>query len=395
MKKTITMVGTSLFENYTKVNSGDKTFKNYLEDLKDKRLNEYENNKDRIKYIKKKILDCLYNNRNASAEIKSLIKLKQELNEDFEIYLLVSDTVLSKLAGEILNENLTQFDVLSSSRISLKEIKNLQIWERDSFIKGMVSLINAIYSIAREYWDNVIINITGGYKATVPYLTILGQVNKCDIYYIFEETDALIKIPYVPLSINWEIFEQNEIFFMKLEREEVIKISSETQFKNEIEALIEKADNFISLNPLGVTLWKTYKQRFDIFYISNLVEEYLEKKDKKYKQISHKSFTELKRRLKENPDHPDLDHQIVGIKLSEGFKCFKHKEENLQVRILYKVQKRKTTYGTKEIDIYIGLIAIGNEVHNAGNNSEYVEKFDKKIDQIKNTQSYESYRIEK
>ncbi len=398
MKKIITMVGTSLFENYMEDNRYDTTFKNYAEDLKEKSASEYSSESMRINSIKRKTLEWFKNLKdksNASAEIKSLIKLQEELKENFEVHLLSSDTILSKLAGEILKENIIrEVEELKGFDVNQKVVKNLQVKDRERFASGMCNLITEMYGIANYDWSNIIINITGGYKATIPYLSILAQVNKCPIYYIFEETDALIKVPYIPLDINWRVFEENEKFFMELEIEEIKELPYGIKHREEIESLIERADNLISLNPLGIALWEKYKERFNLFLISESVKEYIKKSDENYKNICEKSFLELKRRLIENPEHPDLNHSLKGINLRE-FKCFKHKEENLQVRILYKTEERETRYRSRETDIYIGSVAIGNEVHNAGSNAEYVEKFEREIKEgkITNFEDYKVYKI--
>ncbi len=394
MKKIITMVGTSLFENYLE-KSNDKDFGNHIESLRGRSASEYGDESMRIKIIRKKItewLEKLSPNTNASAEIKSLVKLKEELKDDFGVYLLSSDTILSRLAGEILKE--TFLPQLNFNRIEHQCIEDLQVQNKEKFIDGIRNLIIKIYRIANYYWGNVVINITGGYKATIPYLSILAQINKCPIYYIFEETDALIKIPYIPLDINWRVFEENEKFFMELEREEIKEFSSDVKYREEIESLIERVNNLISLNPLGIALWEKYKERFNIFLISESVDGYINQIDKKHKVICERSFLELKRRLREDPNSPDLNHGLRGLDLRE-FKCFKHKEEDIQVRILYKVEEYETRYGSKEMHIYISSIAIGNEVHNAGSSAEYVEKFDKEIQsgKIRDFEKYKIYKI--
>lgn len=388
------MVGTSLFENYME-KCNDQNFRNYFTDLKDKNTKEYDNEKDRIERIKNKIDEWLkrsVDKTNACAEIKSLAKLRKELKEDLEIYFLSSDTIPSKLAMEIIEQRWSDFNELKDCKFHTDVINDLQIKDRSKFNSGMVNLINKVYKIANEYWQDVIINITAGYKATLPYLTILAQVNKCPIYYIFEDTDALIKIPYIPLDINWRIFKDNKKLFMEMEKEEIKEIPPGVYYREEIESLIERADNLISLNPLGVALWEKYKERFDIFYISDEVNSSLDEQ----KKICEKSFLELKKRLKENPSDRDLNHGLRDVDLGE-FRCFKHKEENLQVRILYTTKEWTTRYGTSEIDIYIGSIAMGTEVHNAGSNAEYVEKFKRLLEreEIKNLDNYEIYRIEK
>jgi hypothetical protein len=254
----------------------------------------------------------------------------------------------------------------------------------------MTNLINEIYKIAGGYWGNVIINITGGYKATIPYLTILGQVNKCPIYYIFEDTDALIRIPYVPIDVNWGVFEENEKFFMDLEKEGIKELPQGLSLRNEVRNLLEIVDGLYSLNPLGITLWGKYKEGIALFYISPIADEYIKSNIGK-KSIIEKSFLELHRRLYLNPNDPDLDHKISGWKPIENFKIFKHKEDNLQVRIIYKAEEYQTKYEKREYAIYIGLIAMGAEVHNV--ESEYIESFKRYQERIRNLQEYKTYRI--
>ncbi|MCX7724316.1 MAG: putative CRISPR-associated protein [Thermodesulfovibrio sp.] len=396
MKRIINMVGTSIFENYIKENN-DRDFLRYYEGLKNKRVKDWEEEKERIKRLKNKISTWIEDKikkapEAVSAEIKSLTKLSKELDDDFEIFLLSSDTVLSKLAGEILKENLSKIKNFENKKVELKEIKGLQVWDRQEFNLGLSNLITEIYRIANEYWENIIINITGGYKATLPYLTILAQINRCPIYYVFENTDALIKIPQIPISINWSIFEKNEEFFFNLEKEGIEEIEDEKKIDPSIVSLLEVADNLYSLNPLGIALWERYKSEYDFIYVSHEIEEYLNKNPEK-KKIFESSIFELKRRLRENPDNPDLNHILKGVNLPKGFKTFKHKEENLQVRILYRDDRYETRYGSEEILLYVGLIAIGSEVHNA--ESEYVEFFKRLGDRVINIEKYKFTKIKK
>jgi len=392
MKKVITMVGASIFENYFEKND-DKTIKSYYDVLKEKREKDWDNENERRKSVEKAIRKWIQSEsdkKNISAEIKSLAKLQEELKEDFDIYLLCSDTILSRLAGEIIKDVLLQ--LINNRRIETKVIGGLQIWDRKEFNTGMSNLISEIYDIAGGYWDNVIINITGGYKATIPYLTILAQINRCPIYYIFEETDALIKIPIIPIDIKWSIFEDNEKFFFELEKHQIKEIDEKLKIDPDITSLLEFVDNLYTLNPLGVALWERYKSNFEFFYISEEVRNYL-KRNPERKRIFEKTVCELKRRLKENPHYPDLNHSLKNVNLPEGFKTFKHREEDLQVRILYKDERYNTFYGSVETLVYIGVIAIGSEVHNA--ESEYVEAFGRQGEKIKNLETYEFYKIKK
>lgn len=398
MKKVITMVGTSIFDNYREENAGDTFFKRYVEDLKGKGGSEYNEEIRRITDIKKKITEWINKKKlkekeDISAEVKSLVKLKEELKEKLEIYLLCSDTLLSIVAGEIIEEFIKDNEeVLNTQADCVKKevIKNLQVSDREKFEDGMNRLVNKMYEISSDFWENVVVNITGGFKATIPFLTILSQVNKCPVYYIFEKTDVLIKIPNIPINVNWNVFEEHEKLFLDIEKEGIKKLSGGLKDIADIKAIVEYTGDLISFNPLGLTLWKKYKERFELFYISPIVGELIGKREKK--RIIDNSLIELKRRLLNNPDHPDLEHKLHGIDL-KVFKCFKHKEENLLVRIIYTTEKWKTSYGSEEWSVYIGDIAIGSEVHNA--ESEYIKQFANNLSKIENLSSYEIYRIDK
>ncbi len=278
MKKIITMVGASIFENYFEKND-DKTIKSYYDVLKEKREKDRDNDKNRRESVEKAIRKWIQSEsdkKNISAEIKSLAKLQEELKEDFDIYLLCSDTILSRLAGEIIKGVLSKIFNISEEEIKTKTIKGLQIWDRKEFNTGMSNLISEIYSIAGGYWDNVIINITGGYKATIPYLTILAQINRCPIYYIFEDTDALIKIPNIPLStewFDWDKLEKYEDYFIDLHEgiteKHKFELLVNSDFYKEYSFLVWAEDNLAELNPIGKIIFHKYKEKSFNFYATD------------------------------------------------------------------------------------------------------------------------------
>lgn len=274
MKKVITMVGTSLFENFLKT-CENETLHNCYEELKEKRASGWENELSRIKKLEKGITKWIKNlaeeeKIKISAEIKSLYNLKKELKDEFEIYLLTSDTILSKFANEIIKELIEELEI---GKIFCNGVSGLQIWDRDEFKEGMSNLINKLYEIAGGYWDNVIINITGGFKATIPFLTILAQLNGCPIYYIFEDTDALIKIPTIPFSkelINWKELDEHFEILVKLEEgiteEKDYQKLKNSKFYQNYSFLIWEEPPLAELNPIGEIILEKYKEKFFVFY---------------------------------------------------------------------------------------------------------------------------------
>ncbi|MEM1875087.1 MAG: putative CRISPR-associated protein, partial [Candidatus Hadarchaeales archaeon] len=194
MKKVITMVGTSIFENYFEKNEARVNLLYIYREFKNKPLkneggNESNSFKNLINSVKNWAKETLRRNFeesiHLSAEAKSIVKIKETVGEDIEVYLLSSYTYSSKIAGEMLAEFLPQI-IGDDVAINRKEIVDLVVDDRNRFLKGISNLIEEIYRIAAGNWDNIIINITGGFKATIPFLTILAQLNSCPIFYIFE-----------------------------------------------------------------------------------------------------------------------------------------------------------------------------------------------------------------
>lgn len=257
MKKIITTVGTSLFTNY---NEQNKTTING--DIQNEPYSEYSEWQDEICEIKEKLIPFSNKSNDSCAELTSIKKL-QEKYEDIEVYLIATDTIESVVVCEVLVE------VLKNAKFNPKYdvIDKLQVAEYKAFKEGLSNLINRLYGIAFNYYDDLVLNITGGYKAIIPYLTIFGQVNSIPLYYIFENSSSLISIPKIPLSIEEELFDNYWKEFEKLVKEQVVEKSSlNYQFLTQVESLLEVDDSLVSLNPLGDILWQRYRDKFFIFY---------------------------------------------------------------------------------------------------------------------------------
>lgn len=373
MKKIITMIGTSIFENYFNKNK-DITNRDYYNRIKDKRAKERQDEKDREKYLRNGIEKWIKeekDKKNISAEIKSIIKLKEELNDKFEIYLLSSDTILSELAGEIIKNIIPQI-LDDIKELKIKTIEGLQIWDRNEFEKGMERLITEIYSIAKEYWDDVIINITGGYKATIPYLTILAQINNCPIYYIFEDTDALIKIPNIPFSkewFDWKKLKEYENFLEKLEhgiteKSDYYSLINSDFYKNYSFLVWTDKDGLAELNPIGRIIYNKYKEKIFEFYTYDEIFSIIQS-NKNLKELFEKQFSNKEQRKN---------------KTEEKNGHFVYDAGNNQLRIFYREIKNK---------IYIYKVFTNHDEYERYLNSTPFNE------NILNYQKFERYEIEK
>ena len=277
MKTIVTTVGTSIFTNYQKEN-GDSNDK--IEDLKLKQQSEWDNYKDDVNSLEKTINKWLNGNDSASAEIKSLIKIEQMLKNPLEVYLLTTDTILSNIAADIIKEYFNQGKEIKIKSIEL--IKELQIKNSKKFAReGLTNLIRRIEKISNNYFENVIFNIIGGYKAVIPYMTIMAQINGCDIYYIFEDTDNLIKIPKTPIKVDDKLIDDNYKLIKEIDK----GIDNYKEFKDKHYAEIDKISGFIetdgkcaSLSPIGRIFLTNYAQKYFTIYTPDDVWKNMQKK---------------------------------------------------------------------------------------------------------------------
>lgn len=294
MKTVITTVGTSLFTNYLKRR---QDIQNHYENIKNKTSADYDGYKDRIERIKAVVMD--YKDV-ASAEIKSIQKLKDELQDEIKITLLASDSVLSILAAEILSDY--KFDNVcvnfdkDNDTINGLQVNNRKLYEEE----GMPNLIKRIEDICGGYYENIVINITGGFKATIPYLTIMGQVNNIPLYYIFEETEELIKIPQSPIDISWGMFEKYADVFRDLEKgieKDWNQYKRQKNIEDNFKVCVwenEENNGMAELNAVGRIFWNKYKQIIMVYILKGM--DYFHEKQGNKNQIN-KAIQELYGRL--------------------------------------------------------------------------------------------------
>ncbi len=394
MVKIIATVGTSLLTNLRREIQNNKTSMQndrsneygdiiaFLDDIKDKTFVCYKPLEDKIKKIKKTLVDFAKKSDYSCAEIKSLLSIQKEIKADLLIYLLASDSVSSALVAMIIKEVLEN-KLNSGSMINFNEnldvIEGLQVRDREKFCNdGMPNLVKRIYNIADDgYSSEVILNITAGYKGTIPFLTILGQVNHFPLYYIFEETDALIKIPQTPVDIDWEKIGKNADLLEKLEKEGTIEekkmCQEDIKALKDIETLIERYEGMVCLNSLGIIFWHRYRSSYELFKLyKDEFERYIKLAEDEKNRID-KALLDLKKKYENNPGDSQLKHRLQGCSLPTGYDCFKCNEERVEIRMLWHAESRKGKYGESLTDFYIAIISAGSEVHNA--NDEYVKTF--------------------
>ncbi|MCS7299877.1 MAG: putative CRISPR-associated protein [Spirochaetia bacterium] len=296
MKKIITMVGTSILENLIKKEGCKeaeemKRIKNEIANLR-----YYENKNDDQKMEKCKRLTYLILDAykkcdlgredeeiyKISAELKSLNKIKEELREDIIVYLLCSDTLVGYACAKALDFIIKDLRILED--VYVEPIEGIQVSSREDFERGMGNLVEEVYRISQHNWTDIIFNMTGGFKATIPFVTMLAQLNGCPIYYIFENTDGLIKIPKVPISR--EIFDLKlvgkfiryfEELYDGIDSKERLDEIMKTDFYKHFSFAVWTSDiGLAELNAIGRMILEKYKEKNQVdIYVTDEVVRYL------------------------------------------------------------------------------------------------------------------------
>lgn len=330
--KVITTIGISILTQ----NFAASTYSNSANEL----LDQWNNNRvqEEIDHFREEnTLSNRIFNKNAQevcAEIHTLYEIaKENPNQTLEVYLLTTDTVTAAIAAELIIAWLNfkkNDDDKTAQRIQIAnadffktnaELKQMReqrsIYQSaypDAFIlpipdlqvknpgafhaNGFSNLLTAIKAIAGA--DKPILNISGGYKAVIPTLTIMGQLYGYPLRYTHQDNKEgqLIGIEKLPIAFDYSIFEDNYVAFELIKPDKLPhNLPTHEEFKSN---LVEEADfdlidksglimeimteptqtKRIGLSALGKLLFNTYhdEMRDNELDIGNLIGKVMELK---------------------------------------------------------------------------------------------------------------------
>lgn len=222
--KLITFVGTSLFEHYyydKGKNSERRSYNTFaaqlypFEDWYDHKvtqdLQEVEDTVTRGGNI--------WQDDECSAEVRSILKIYQAIKQPLEVYLIATDTVLSVKAALLVKEwfdpnNNTYPDIqihfelpkayFETQDQSLHIVKNLNFAKSNDYragVQNLRQLLEVQLGIVKQP-KGFTLNITAGYKAITPLLTMLAYRHKIPLYYMYHEASVLSAVPLIEYDLN-------------------------------------------------------------------------------------------------------------------------------------------------------------------------------------------------
>lgn len=229
MRHIVVTVGTSIITNYLRNDIGARDsirarFETCEQNIS---INEwdryYQPGKD-IHKLEAQMEKVLSDNLTVSAEINSLLSYEPDLSKT-KIYLIATDTVVSRLAAKLI---IYWFETYrkGSSHIEFEEtygqgiIEGLSVVDSSTFReKGVQNLLTRLNSIRESVGDSahLIFNISGGYKGLLPIMTIYAQLYQIGLMYQYEDSEQVVAISPMPLHFDWKIIRQHITHLLNLE----------------------------------------------------------------------------------------------------------------------------------------------------------------------------------
>ena len=198
----------------------------------------------------------------AAAETNTLSRLPlRETNVD-RLAWLHSDTSEGQLCAEALQASYASQGYTSS----LHRITGLGYNEATFAERGLRTLLAEAFAVidSAGSTDAVTICATGGFKAEIAYLNLLGLLLGIDVYYIHEQFRELVSLPRLPLDWNLDWVNENEIFFHWIDEEprRTEDVENWLHGRPVLRQLVaDAADGHSYLTPVGDLLYRVYRQR--------------------------------------------------------------------------------------------------------------------------------------
>lgn len=202
-----------------------------------------------------------------SAELNGIIsyynnELSQGKRGD-QHYLIVSDTFLGKEVGKAIQVWLEK----QGLNTALHETPGLVANDLDNFRSAMSDLIQWCEEALKPWGkENVIFNLTGGFKGTQGFMQTLGMFYAEESVYIFEGS-SLLRIPRLPVRLDTDqVILDNADAFRQLGNGQDLE---QTMVSGIPETLLTVMEGRALLSPWGDLIWEQGKHHL---YQSELLE---------------------------------------------------------------------------------------------------------------------------
>ena len=218
-----------------------------------------------------------------------ITKIKKN-NFDYKIKLLISDTPQSKFCARVIQG---YFNSKLNNLIEDNDLIEINSLSEDGkkFNLGLRNLLTEVNSLVhnKEY-EEIIFNITSGFKGIIPYLTLAGMCYKnARIIYLYETSPVIVPVPKLPVGFDVTAWNDNRAFLRILgEINDIYPDVEQLPLYEEFQNLFEIQNKKPTMSPFGEFLNDEYERRkkeksLSEFGRGYILADLIQDKDKKEK----------------------------------------------------------------------------------------------------------------
>ncbi len=202
----------------------------------------------------------------AAAETHTLLRMPLRSPDQDRLVWLASETKDGRWCADVLHSLYSRKDYDSD----VHEVKRLSNTSEQRFAReGLRSLVDETMSIIHNAGgpENVVICGTGGWKAEIAYLNLIGLLRRIEVYYIYEKFQKVIELPRLPLSWNANWVHKHQPFLNSLADGRRLPIQEAEEYqrkqprgeREDLEQLFaDNEDGTASLTPAGEAIYQAY-----------------------------------------------------------------------------------------------------------------------------------------
>ncbi|MDP2783984.1 MAG: putative CRISPR-associated protein [Sulfurimicrobium sp.] len=246
-----------------------------------------------------------------SAEIHSLARMPVEAGD--RVILFASETADGQACAHAVRLYLEQS--CPGIQCAVKEVPGLQVTDSRRFrTEGVVNFVRmALREIDAYGAAQCVLNPTGGFKSLVPYTVLVGMLKSVPARYIFEQSNALMTLPALPLDFARDRIEPVRELLERIERETGISLAEwhqriPVEEREYFAPLIEETDGGqITLSAIGLMFWEEINRPSALVpYLSRPAMDGL----RKISQLAGRDPAQYLRRIA--ADHAKLENDKHG-----------------------------------------------------------------------------------
>ncbi|MDY3562986.1 putative CRISPR-associated protein [Gemmata sp. JC673] len=203
------------------------------------------------------------NLKKLSAEVHSLTRMAVSGKD--RVLLLASETIDGGTCCHAVRHYLEKYH--PGIACEVQTVVGLQVSDADRFrSEGVVNFVRACLTAVEDFGrENVVLNLTSGYKALAPYLVLVGMLKRVRCQYLFEQSKDVLTLPPLPVAIDHGPFERYRELFADIERDtDISRERWEEEVKRNdreaLESLVEVVGNRVTLSGVGLLLLDDYRK---------------------------------------------------------------------------------------------------------------------------------------